>query len=285
MREWMPSVSAVPFAAMSSRSASSSSARQRTTWSTGPNTSSCQFARGVELDDGRGDIGAAAPAAARRDPQRKRTRPARSMSAIQLSSFCLAVGVDHRADMGRRRRADRRLSVRARRRSACRASARRCLPAGKVAAAPSSAGRRSGTRTSITSSITCSGSAVASTIMALMPPVSAISGTIGPALAASARLIARPTSVEPVKTTPATRGSATRLAPTSPSPGTRCSAACRHAGFVQQRDRPRGDQRRLLGRLGDNGIAGGERRASTWPRKIASGKFHGLMQTKTPRPR
>ena len=43
----------------------------------------------------------------------------------------------------------------------------------------------------MTSSVTCSGSAVASTIMALMPPVSAISGTIGPSLAASARLIAR----------------------------------------------------------------------------------------------
>ena len=42
----------------------------------------------------------------------------------------------------------------------------------------------------MTSSVTCSGSAVASTIMALMPPVSAISGTIGPSLAASARLIA-----------------------------------------------------------------------------------------------
>jgi hypothetical protein len=25
--------------------------------------------------------------------------------------------------------------------------------------------------------------------------------------------------------------------------------------------------------------------AATWPVKIASGKFHGLMQTKTPRPR
>jgi hypothetical protein len=25
--------------------------------------------------------------------------------------------------------------------------------------------------------------------------------------------------------------------------------------------------------------------AETWPRKIASGKFHGEMQTKTPRPR
>ena len=33
----------------------------------------------------------------------------------------------------------------------------------------------------------------------------------------------------------------------------------RHAGVVQQPDRERGDQRRLLGRLRDHGIAGGER--------------------------
>src|SRR6267154_1390365 len=76
----------------------------------------------------------------------------------------------------------------------------------------------------ITSSVTCSGNAVASTIMALMPPVSAISGTIGPSFAASVRLIRRATSVEPVKTTPATRASAVSAAPTLPSPSTRCSA-------------------------------------------------------------
>ena len=94
----------------------------------------------------------------------------------------------------------------------------------------------------ITSSITCSGSAVASTIMALMPPVSPISGTIGPLFCASARLIAWPTSVEPVKATPATSRSATRKAPTLPSPGTRWSAAHRHAGFMQERDGARGDR-------------------------------------------
>ena len=35
----------------------------------------------------------------------------------------------------------------------------------------------------------------------------------------------------------------------------------RHAGFMQQRDRAGGDQRRLLGRLGDNGVPGHERSA------------------------
>ena len=40
-----------------------------------------------------------------------------------------------------------------------------------------------------TSSATCSSSAEESTIIALMPPVSAISGTIAPSRAASARLM------------------------------------------------------------------------------------------------
>ena len=42
-----------------------------------------------------------------------------------------------------------------------------------------------------------------------------------------------------------------------------------------------GDERRLLGRLGQHGIAGGQRGA-IWPVKIASGKFQGLMQVKVP---
>jgi len=46
------------------------------------------------------------------------------------------------------------------------------------------------------SSATCSGSAVASAIIALMPPVSAISGTMGLSLARNVRLMLRATSVE-----------------------------------------------------------------------------------------
>ena len=42
--------------------------------------------------------------------------------------------------------------------------------------------------------------------------------------------------------------------------GNEMQRARRHAGLMQQRDRTRGDQRRLFGRLGDDGIAGGERR-------------------------
>ena len=137
----------------------------------------------------------------------------------------------------------------------------------------------------ITSSVTCSGSAVASTIMALMPPVSAISGTIGPSLAASARLISRATSVEPVKATPATRGSATSAAPTLPSPGTRCSADRRDAGRMHQAGPPRA----AISGVCSAGLATTQLPATSaaaiWPVKIASGKFHGLMQTNTPRPR
>ena len=136
----------------------------------------------------------------------------------------------------------------------------------------------------MTSSVTCSGSAVASTIMALMPPVSAISGAIGPSLAASVRLMMRATSVEPVKATPATPAWPVSSAPTLPSPGTRCSAlagtpaAC--SSFTASE---------AMSGVCSAGLATTVLPAASapaiWPVKIASGKFHGLMQTKTPRPR
>ena len=136
----------------------------------------------------------------------------------------------------------------------------------------------------MTSSVTCSGSAVPSTIMALMPPVSAISGTIGPSLAASARLIRRPTSVEPVKATPATSGWATSAAPTVPSPGASCAAA---TGTPALCSRP--NARCAISGVCSAGLATtafpAASAAVTWPRKIDRGKFHGEMQTKTPRPR
>ena len=136
----------------------------------------------------------------------------------------------------------------------------------------------------MTSSVTCSGSAVASTIMALMPPVSAISGTIGPSLAASARLMAWPTSVEPVKATPATRGSATSAAPTLPSPGTRCSALAGTPAWCSRRTASAAISGVCSAGFATTALPAASA-AVTWPRKIASGKFHGLMQTNTPRPR
>ena len=135
-----------------------------------------------------------------------------------------------------------------------------------------------------TSSATCSGKAVASTIMALMPPVSAMSGTIGPSLAASVRLMARATSVEPVNTTPAISGCAVNTAPIAPSPGTTCSAEAGTPASCSS----------LIASVAINGVCSAGlattalpaiSAAVTWPRKIASGKFQGEIATKTPRPR
>ena len=58
----------------------------------------------------------------------------------------------------------------------------------------------------ITSRVTCSGSAVESTIIAFSPPVSAISGTIAPLRAAKWRLMVSAVAVEPVMATPANAG-------------------------------------------------------------------------------
>jgi hypothetical protein len=110
-----------------------------------------------------------------------------------------------------------------------------------------------------TSRTICSGSADESAISVFWPPVSAISGTSGPSLPASVRAIRRATSVEPVNATPAHSRPATIAAPMRPSPGRKASASagCRR---VQQLDGQRGDQRRLLGRFGDDRVAGGQGR-------------------------
>jgi hypothetical protein len=110
----------------------------------------------------------------------------------------------------------------------------------------------------MTSRVTCSGSADESTIIAFCPPVSAISGMIGPSRSASVRLMARAVSVEPVKATPAISGCAVSAAPTCRRRA-RAGRRPRNARLVHQLDRERADQRRLLGRLGDRGIARGER--------------------------
>ena len=135
-----------------------------------------------------------------------------------------------------------------------------------------------------TASTTCSGSALLSTTIALMPPVSAISGTIGPSFAASARLIRRATAVEPVKQTPAVRTSATSAAPTvSPGP---CSSSKASAGTPASCSNA--TMRCATAGVCSAGFAAtvlpATSAAATWPVKIASGKFHGLMQTNTPRP-
>ena len=114
----------------------------------------------------------------------------------------------------------------------------------------------------ITSSITCSRSAVVSTNMALRPPVSAMKGTIGPLRAASAP-VDRPGRVGAAgegDAVPA-RDAPTSAAPTvSPSPGQQVQQFGWQPGGVEQAHRLGGDQRRLLGRLGEHGVAGGQRR-------------------------
>ena len=91
----------------------------------------------------------------------------------------------------------------------------------------------------------------------------------------------RATSVEPVNITPRTRGSATSCGTDAPSPGSSCSAPAarrpragcappgrRSAAFP----RPAWPAPRLPAASA----------AATWPVKIASGKFHGLMQATGP---
>ena len=94
----------------------------------------------------------------------------------------------------------------------------------------------------------------------------------------------QPTAVEPVKATPATSECATKAAPTVPSPGTRCSAV----GGMPAR------WNKSTAAAAINGVCSAglamtvfpaASAAITWPEKIASGKFHGLMQMNTPRPR
>jgi hypothetical protein len=76
------------------------------------------------------------------------------------------------------------------------------------------------------SSTTCSGSAELSTSMAFWPPVSAISVAIAVSRAASIRLMMRATSVDPVKATPARRGSGRSASPSAgPLPGSRWSTS------------------------------------------------------------
>ncbi len=136
----------------------------------------------------------------------------------------------------------------------------------------------------MTSRTTCSDSAVESTIIALSPPVSAMSGTNGRSSSASRlRAMAFAVGTEPVNTTPDMRTSPVKAEPTSPPPTTSCSAAlgtpARYA--------------RSTARAAIAGVCGAgfattllpvTRAAATCPRKIASGKFQGAIATQTPRP-
>ena len=134
-----------------------------------------------------------------------------------------------------------------------------------------------------TSSAACSGNALASITITLMPPVSAISGTIGPSFAASARLICCATSVEPVKTTPATRGSSVKAAPVLPSP---CASKRAFSGMPDSWSSATASAaiRGVCSAGFATTVFPAASAAVTWPMKIASGKFQGEIATNGPRP-
>ena len=112
-----------------------------------------------------------------------------------------------------------------------------------------------------TSSTSCSASAELSASITLRPPVSAISVPMAPGRAAIERSMMRAVSVEPVNTTPASRGSRVSAAPTSaPSPGTNCSASGGTPACSSRPGRVGRRQRRLFRGLRDHGVAGRERR-------------------------
>ena len=83
---------------------------------------------------------------------------------------------------------------------------------------------------------------------------------MAPRRSASARWIAQPVSLEPVKATPATRVSLTSAAPTAPLPGSRCRTLGGTPASCSSCDGEEGRDRRLLGGLGEHRIAGRQRR-------------------------
>ncbi len=163
-------------------------------------------------------------AAALSSSQRKSTRAWLSMSAIQRSSLSLASASITGPTCVAGSRGSPSASSRAAPAiiSSMRSATSSCTQSSRNAEQRWPAERNAEV---ITSSVTCSGSAVASTIMALMPPVSAISGTIGPSLAASVRLMtAGDLGRAGEGDAGNTRHRPISMAPTLPSPGTRCSA-------------------------------------------------------------
>ena len=169
--------------------------------------------------------------------------------------------VDDRPDVGFQQLRDRRPAAYPCNRAAARWCDRRSPPAAAARAPPSSAGRRCRTPIRQRRSTTCSGNAELSTNITFWPPVSAISAASAASRAASCRLMSCATSVEPVNATPATRGSASSARPSvAPSPGSSDSTSRGTPASCSSCHRARGDQRRLLGGLGEHGVARGQRR-------------------------
>ena len=120
--------------------------------------------------------------------------------------------------------------------------------------------------------------------MALSPPVSAMNGTMAPRRSASALWIDQPAAFDPVKATPAMRGSFTSAAPVLPSPGSRLSTSGGTPASCSSSAARNATSGVCSAGLASTGLPAASA-AATWPVKIASGKFHGLMQANGPRPR
>ena len=120
--------------------------------------------------------------------------------------------------------------------------------------------------------------------MALRPPVSAMNGMMAPSRFAIEALMARAVSVPPVKATPSIPGWETRAAPTvSPRPGTRASRSGLSPALWNRRTASAAISGVCSAGLASTALPAASA-AAIWPVKMARGKFHGLMQAKTPRP-
>ena len=93
-------------------------------------------------------------------------------------------------------------------------------------------------------------------MFAALPPSSSVSRLPVPA---SARWIALPTSVEPVNAILSTPVRRRARAPVSPAPGDDVHDAGRQLGLLQDLGEQQRRERRRLGRLQHDGVAGGER--------------------------
>ncbi|MNV12277.1 hypothetical protein D3C71_1028740 [compost metagenome] len=92
----------------------------------------------------------------------------------------------------------------------------------------------------------------------------------------------RATSVEPVNITPITRSSPIKRAPTvSPWPGSSCTAARGTPACHSRRTASAAISGVCSAGLASTGLPAANA-AATWPMKMASGKFQGLMQATGP---
>ena len=169
------------------------------------------------------------------------------------------IGVDHRRDRGLRRPTVARHVLVGVREHPLQEGRRGPTPRPAAACPPDTPARhrRTGRRPLRAAA---SRSASANTMSGLLPPSSAVKGTM---LRAAAAPMSRAASGEPVKEIRRTRGSETSAAPTSsPMPCTTLNTPGREPRLVDQVREHRGGHRRPLRRLEDDGVAGGEGRGA-----------------------